>query len=158
MYKCLFYIYFVYFTFQNVIQFTIMKFNLVSKPIIISLKIGASYPNPNLAATYISTTASYQILPPAVHYPCLLLLFIMATLTEFSLVEKISHNSHKFGFTLSPKNYGYLKAIMIQPFLITNNIFGYVEGTIRCPSPLVTKPGKEGDPVTTTSNPSHSIL
>ncbi|KAD1605688.1 hypothetical protein E3N88_42563 [Mikania micrantha] len=56
----------------------------------------------------------------------------MAMITSFTTVEKTSHNSHKFAFTLSPTNYGYWKA-MIQLFLISNNMFGYVDGTIKCP-------------------------
>ncbi|KAD6119808.1 hypothetical protein E3N88_11079 [Mikania micrantha] len=48
------------------------------------------------------------------------------------LVDKTTHNSHKFGFKLSPTNYGYWIA-MIEPFLITNNLFGYIDGTIPCP-------------------------
>ncbi|KAD4586434.1 hypothetical protein E3N88_24035 [Mikania micrantha] len=56
----------------------------------------------------------------------------MALLASFSQVDKTTHNSHKFGFKLSPTNYGYRKA-MIEPFLITNNLFGYIDGTIPCP-------------------------
>ncbi|KAJ9567551.1 hypothetical protein OSB04_003517 [Centaurea solstitialis] len=79
-----------------------------------------------------------------------------APLVAFSSTEKTTHNSHKFGFTLSPSNYGYWKA-MIQPFLITNGLFGYVDGTISCPEPLITSPGKEGTTATPTTNPSHTI-
>lgn len=46
-------------------------------------------------------------------------------------------NSHKFVFALSPKKYVYWKA-MIEPFLISNNLFGYVDGTIPCPPKTVT--------------------
>ncbi|KAD3068184.1 hypothetical protein E3N88_36064 [Mikania micrantha] len=56
----------------------------------------------------------------------------MALLASFSQVDKTTHNSHKFGFKLSPTNYGYWKA-MIEHFLITNNLFGYIDGTIPCP-------------------------
>ncbi|GJR44018.1 nucleotide-binding alpha-beta plait domain-containing protein [Tanacetum coccineum] len=45
----------------------------------------------------------------------------------------MAHNSRKFAFTLSPTNYGYWKT-MIEPFLITNNLMGYVDGSIPCPS------------------------
>ncbi|XP_076932398.1 uncharacterized protein LOC143597906 [Bidens hawaiensis] len=55
-------------------------------------------------------------------------------ITAFTNEEKTSHNSHKFAFTLSPTNYRYWKA-MLLPFLITNNLFGYVDGTITCPTP-----------------------
>lgn len=53
-------------------------------------------------------------------------------ITAFTSTEKTTHNSHRFGFTLSPNNYGYWKA-MVQPFLVTNNLFGYIDGTIPCP-------------------------
>lgn len=72
----------------------------------------------------------------------------MATITAFSTAEKTSHNSHKFAFTLSPTNYGFWKA-MIEPFLITNNLFGYVDGTIPCPAQKV----GTGDAIT--DNPSY---
>ncbi|KAM0001405.1 putative RNA-directed DNA polymerase [Helianthus debilis subsp. tardiflorus] len=58
----------------------------------------------------------------------------MAMISAFTTVEKTAHNSHKFAFKLSPNNYGYWKA-MIQPFLITNGLFGYINGTIPCPRP-----------------------
>nr|GEW70819.1 hypothetical protein [Tanacetum cinerariifolium] len=45
----------------------------------------------------------------------------------------MSHNSRKFAFTLLSTNYGYWK-IMIEPLLITNNLMGYVDGSIPCPS------------------------
>ncbi|GKD02691.1 hypothetical protein Tco_1177665 [Tanacetum coccineum] len=51
----------------------------------------------------------------------------------FTTVDKTAHNSRKFAFTLSPTNYGYWKT-MIEPFLITNNLMGYVDGSIPCPS------------------------
>ncbi|GKD61045.1 hypothetical protein Tco_1298554 [Tanacetum coccineum] len=44
----------------------------------------------------------------------------------------MAHNSRKFAFTLSPINYGYWKT-MIKPFIITNNLMGYVDGSIPCP-------------------------
>ncbi|GJS00958.1 putative RNA-directed DNA polymerase [Tanacetum coccineum] len=56
-----------------------------------------------------------------------------ATRTSFTTVDKTAHNSRKFAFTLSPTNYGYWKT-MIEPFLITNNLMGYVDGSIPCPS------------------------
>ncbi|GJZ23603.1 hypothetical protein Tco_0561062 [Tanacetum coccineum] len=52
---------------------------------------------------------------------------------SFTTVDKTAHNSRKFAFTLSPTNYGYWKT-MIEPFLITNNLMGYVDGSIPCPS------------------------
>ncbi|GKF21309.1 nucleotide-binding alpha-beta plait domain-containing protein [Tanacetum coccineum] len=45
----------------------------------------------------------------------------------------MAHNSRKFAFTLSPINYGYWKT-MIKPSLIINNLIGYVDGSIPCPS------------------------
>ncbi|KAD5317746.1 hypothetical protein E3N88_17692 [Mikania micrantha] len=55
----------------------------------------------------------------------------MVLLASFTTAEKTNHNSHKFGFTLSSTNYGYWKT-MIQPFLITNKLFGYIDGSIPC--------------------------
>ncbi|GJZ25035.1 hypothetical protein Tco_0562494 [Tanacetum coccineum] len=52
----------------------------------------------------------------------------MALIDAFTTAEKTSHNSHKFGFTLSPTNYGFWKT-MIHPFLVTNNLIGYVDGS-----------------------------
>ncbi|GJS63973.1 retrovirus-related pol polyprotein from transposon TNT 1-94 [Tanacetum coccineum] len=49
----------------------------------------------------------------------------------FTTVDKTAHNYRKFAFTLSPTNYGYWKT-MIEPFLITNNLMGYVDGSIPC--------------------------
>lgn len=63
----------------------------------------------------------------------------MAMIVAFTSGEKTSHNSHKFAFTLSPTNYGFWKT-MIQPFLVTNNLFGYVDGTIPCPSKTIADP------------------
>ncbi|GKA07055.1 putative RNA-directed DNA polymerase [Tanacetum coccineum] len=57
----------------------------------------------------------------------------MAMISAFTTVDKTAHNSRKFAFTLSPTNYGYWKT-MIEPFLITNNLMGYVDGSIPCPS------------------------
>ncbi|GKB96576.1 putative RNA-directed DNA polymerase [Tanacetum coccineum] len=51
----------------------------------------------------------------------------------FTTVDKMAHNSRKFVFTISSTNYGYWKT-MIEPFLITNNLMGYVDGSIPCPS------------------------
>ncbi|GJY50361.1 reverse transcriptase domain-containing protein [Tanacetum coccineum] len=52
-------------------------------------------------------------------------------LLAFTTVDKTAHNSRKFAFTLSPLNYGYWKT-MIEPFLIINNLMGYVHGSIPC--------------------------
>ncbi|GJV32753.1 nucleotide-binding alpha-beta plait domain-containing protein [Tanacetum coccineum] len=57
----------------------------------------------------------------------------MAMISAFTTVDKMAHNSHKFAFTFSPTNYGYWKT-MIEPFLIINNLMGYVDGSIPCPS------------------------
>nr|GEX79841.1 hypothetical protein [Tanacetum cinerariifolium] len=57
----------------------------------------------------------------------------MAMISAFTTVDKTAHNSRKFAFTLSPTNYGYWKT-MIEPFLITNNLMGYVDGSLPCPS------------------------
>nr|GEU43666.1 pleiotropic drug resistance protein 1-like [Tanacetum cinerariifolium] len=57
----------------------------------------------------------------------------MAMVSAFTTVDKTAHNSRKFAFTLSPTNYGYWKT-MIEPFLITNNLMGYVDGSIPYPS------------------------
>ncbi|GJZ07486.1 putative RNA-directed DNA polymerase [Tanacetum coccineum] len=57
----------------------------------------------------------------------------MAMISAFTTVDKTAHNSRKFTFTLLPTNYGYWKT-MIEPFLITNNLTGYVNGSIPCPS------------------------
>ncbi|KAJ0670656.1 putative transcription factor interactor and regulator CCHC(Zn) family [Helianthus annuus] len=72
----------------------------------------------------------------------------MAAIIPFTTQEKTAHNSHKFAFTLNPKNYGYWKA-MIEPFLIANNLFGYIDGTIPCPQEKVTTENA------TTDNPSY---
>nr|GEV90386.1 tocopherol cyclase [Tanacetum cinerariifolium] len=57
----------------------------------------------------------------------------MAVISAFTTVDKTAHNSRTFAFTLSPTNYGYWKT-MIEPFLITNNLMGYVDGSIPSPS------------------------
>ncbi|GKE29077.1 putative ribonuclease H-like domain-containing protein [Tanacetum coccineum] len=57
----------------------------------------------------------------------------MVMISAFTTVDKTAHNSRKFTFTLSPTSYGYWKTI-IEPFLITNNLMGYVDGSIPCPS------------------------
>ncbi|KAL4579253.1 hypothetical protein LXL04_015391 [Taraxacum kok-saghyz] len=61
----------------------------------------------------------------------------MEPLTVFSTAERTAHNSHKFGFTLSPTNYGFWKT-MIQPLLTTNGLIGYIDGTILCPAETTT--------------------
>ncbi|KAM0038591.1 putative RNA-directed DNA polymerase [Helianthus debilis subsp. tardiflorus] len=53
-------------------------------------------------------------------------------IAAFTTIEKTSHNSHKFAFTLSSSNYGHWK-LMLQPFLVTHSLFGYVDGSIPCP-------------------------
>nr|GEU91469.1 ribonuclease H-like domain-containing protein [Tanacetum cinerariifolium] len=55
----------------------------------------------------------------------------MAMISDFTTVDRMAHNSRKFAFTLSPTNYGYWKT-MIEPFPITNNLMGYVDGLIPC--------------------------
>ncbi|GJV20702.1 putative RNA-directed DNA polymerase [Tanacetum coccineum] len=57
----------------------------------------------------------------------------LCKIPTFTTVDKTAHNSRKFTVTLSPTNYGYWKT-MIEPFLITNNLMGYVDGSIPCPS------------------------
>ncbi|XP_076957131.1 uncharacterized protein LOC143632516 [Bidens hawaiensis] len=83
----------------------------------------------------------------------------MALLVAITTTDKTAHNSHKLGFTLSPTNYGYWKA-MIQPFLVTNNLFGYVDGTIPCPAETIqttaTVQGKETTAPTSQPNPNFS--
>ncbi|KAJ0925650.1 hypothetical protein HanRHA438_Chr04g0162111 [Helianthus annuus] len=83
----------------------------------------------------------------------------MALMVAFSAADKIAHNSYKFGFTLSPTNYGYWKA-MIQPFLFTNNLTGYVDGTIPCPPEFITLVASSDKDATKSSpqaNPNHPI-
>ncbi|KAJ0522439.1 putative RNA-directed DNA polymerase [Helianthus annuus] len=73
----------------------------------------------------------------------------------FTQVEKTTHNSHKFGFTLSPTNYGFWK-LMIQPFLVTNGLFGYIDGSIPCPPSVIATSGKEKEaPASSTVNPNY---
>ncbi|KAD5508217.1 hypothetical protein E3N88_15920 [Mikania micrantha] len=67
----------------------------------------------------------------------------MALLAPFSTADKTSHNSHKFGFTLSPTNYGFWKNL-IKPFLVTNNLFGYIDASIPCP-PKTIPPANDKD-------------
>ncbi|KAD3642282.1 hypothetical protein E3N88_31506 [Mikania micrantha] len=79
----------------------------------------------------------------------------MAMLASFTTAEKINHNSHKFGFTLSSTNYGYWKT-MIQPFLITNKLFGYIDGSIPTPDPTITIPSANKDsPSLIQTNPNY---
>ena len=80
----------------------------------------------------------------------------MALLAPFTTAEKQSHNSHKFGFTLSTTNYGHWKT-MIQSFLVTNKLFPYVDGTITCPDPFITVPSTDKDqPLASQQNPNHA--
>nr|GEZ14699.1 nucleotide-binding, alpha-beta plait [Tanacetum cinerariifolium] len=60
----------------------------------------------------------------------------MAVISAFTTVDKTAHNSCKFAFTLSLMNYGYWKT-MIEPFLVTNNLMGYVDGSVSCPSKIL---------------------
>nr|GEY28459.1 hypothetical protein [Tanacetum cinerariifolium] len=77
----------------------------------------------------------------------------MAMISAFTTVDKTAHNSRKFAFTLSPTNYGYRKT-MIEPFLITNNLMGYVDGSISCLSkPLSVTDGV----IVSKENPNYSI-
>ncbi|KAJ0520160.1 hypothetical protein HanIR_Chr10g0456291 [Helianthus annuus] len=83
----------------------------------------------------------------------------MALIIAFSAVDKTAHNSHKFGFTLSPTNYGYWKA-MIQAFLVANNLIGYVDETIPCPPKFITPAASSDKDATKSSpqaNPNHPI-
>lgn len=79
----------------------------------------------------------------------------MASITPFDIKEKTAHNSHKFGFTLSPSNYGFWKTI-IYPFLVTNNLFGYIDSSIPCPAAVITPAsasGKDSPPPEPQSKP-----
>ncbi|KAD2393749.1 hypothetical protein E3N88_40726 [Mikania micrantha] len=79
----------------------------------------------------------------------------MAMLASFTTAEKTNHNSHKFGFTLSSTNYGYWKT-MIQPFLITNKLFGYIDGSIPCPDSTITIPSVDkNNPSLIQTNPNY---
>lgn len=73
----------------------------------------------------------------------------MATILSFTPLEKTTHNSHKFSFTLKPTNYGYWRS-MLESFLTSHNLFGYVDGTIPCPEQKVTNDSA------TTDNPSYT--
>ncbi|KAK1414359.1 hypothetical protein QVD17_30103 [Tagetes erecta] len=83
----------------------------------------------------------------------------MAFIAAFTTQEKTSHNSHKFAFTLSPTNYVYWR-MMIHPFLVTDNMFGYIDGTIPCPTATITTSGSgsgaDATAATTRSNPNHA--
>ncbi|KAJ9556982.1 hypothetical protein OSB04_011596 [Centaurea solstitialis] len=61
----------------------------------------------------------------------------MAAILTFTNQEKTTHNSHKFAFTLKPTNYGYWR-LMVESFLTSHNLFGYVDGTIPCLESKVT--------------------
>ncbi|KAD4178088.1 hypothetical protein E3N88_26679 [Mikania micrantha] len=63
----------------------------------------------------------------------------MATLTSFDQKVKAIHNSHKFGFTLNSGNYSSW-LLVIHPFLVTNNLFGYIDGSIPCPPQTIAAP------------------
>ncbi|KAK1424826.1 hypothetical protein QVD17_20164 [Tagetes erecta] len=76
----------------------------------------------------------------------------MADPIAFSQTDKTSHNSHKFAFTLSPDNYRFWK-MMITPFLLTNNLLGYVDGTIPCPPATVLQPASSAGKETTAQTP-----
>ncbi|KAD3336768.1 hypothetical protein E3N88_32287 [Mikania micrantha] len=77
----------------------------------------------------------------------------MALLASFSAAAKTSHYAHKFGFTLCPTNYSFWKA-MIKPFLITNNLFGYIDGTIPCPPQTLPATTDKDEPM---PNPNYLI-
>ena len=83
----------------------------------------------------------------------------MATVIPFSTQEKTSHNSHKFAFTLKLTNYGNWKT-MIQPFLVTNNMFGYIDGSISCPRSTIEIPasgsGENAIPASSSINPNYT--
>ncbi|KAD4585152.1 hypothetical protein E3N88_22753 [Mikania micrantha] len=52
-----------------------------------------------------------------------------------------------------PTNYGFWKS-MIKPFLVTNHLYGYVDGTIPCPSPTLLATSDKDEPAT---NPNYAI-
>ncbi|GJR50517.1 retrovirus-related pol polyprotein from transposon TNT 1-94 [Tanacetum coccineum] len=80
----------------------------------------------------------------------------MALLAPFTTAEKQSHNSHRFGFTLSTTNYGHWKT-MIQSFLVTNKLFPYVDGTITFASIRSHVPSADKDqPPASQHNPNHA--
>ncbi|KAD4179957.1 hypothetical protein E3N88_28548 [Mikania micrantha] len=103
--------------------------------------------------TMISIVELFEIHPNLLLPLNFLLQIAMALLASFSAVVKTSHYAHKFGFTLSPTNYGFWKA-MIKPFLITNNLFGYIDGTIPCPPQTLPAPTDKDEP---TPNPNYQI-
>lgn len=74
----------------------------------------------------------------------------MALFAAFTAPEKTSDNSHKFGFILSLTNYCFWKT-MIHPFLVTNNLIGYVDGTIPCPPETIENTGTSEKEATTKS-------
>ncbi|XP_076923530.1 uncharacterized protein LOC143585673 [Bidens hawaiensis] len=57
-------------------------------------------------------------------------------ITTFTTETKTNHNSHKFGFKLTANNYRFWKT-MITPFLITNDLFSYIDGSLSCPATTV---------------------
>ncbi|KAJ0950007.1 hypothetical protein HanRHA438_Chr01g0044691 [Helianthus annuus] len=78
-------------------------------------------------------------------------------ITPFTKADKTANNSHKFAFTLTPTNYANWQA-MIHPFLVTNDLFGYVDGSIPCPPELVQPPLTEKSSSETSEsvpNPGH---
>ncbi|KAJ0500301.1 putative RNA-directed DNA polymerase [Helianthus annuus] len=83
----------------------------------------------------------------------------MALLAAFTSQEKTSNMNHKFPFTLKPTNYHNWKT-MLQPFLETTNMFGYIDGTIPCPPATITTPasgsGENASPAATQPNPSYT--
>ncbi|KAJ9538212.1 hypothetical protein OSB04_030945 [Centaurea solstitialis] len=93
-----------------------------------------------LAAGSLQTIVDFLLLTLKQPLPSL-----TALLAAFTSAEKTSDNSHKFAFTLSPTNYGYWKA-MLHPFLLTHNLFGYVDGTIPCPAKLLQPTDQKTDP------------
>ncbi|KAD7479951.1 hypothetical protein E3N88_03087 [Mikania micrantha] len=80
-------------------------------------------------------------------------------ITTFTIAEKTNHNSHKFGFKLSPTNYGYWKT-MIKPFLITNSLYDYIDGSLPCPSQTIviatSSSDKDQPPLPPKPNPEYS--
>lgn len=76
----------------------------------------------------------------------------MALIVVFTTPEKTSHNSHKFGFTLFPINYVFWKT-MILPFLVTNNLIGYTDGTITCPLETIEHTSTSEKETTTKAQP-----
>ncbi|KAK9062643.1 hypothetical protein SSX86_019831 [Deinandra increscens subsp. villosa] len=116
-----------------------------------------SPPSKNFSAA--SLTLAAIILPPAPISPsssCDLKPITMALLAAFTAQEKATNMHHKFPFTLKPKNYNNWKT-MIQPFLETGNMFGYIDGSIPLPPATITTPatgtGENFQPATTQTNP-----